>query len=751
MTTTTRWVLVLTGLGSLMAALDTLVVAAALTTLRVDLGASVEELEWTVNAYNLSFAVLMITAAALGDRYGRRRLYAAGLALFAAASAACALAPDVGWLIAARAVQGVGAALILPLGLALLSAAFPPERRGAAIGIFSAITGLAVASGPLVGGAVVEGLAWEWVFWLNVPIGLAAIPFVLTKMRESYGGDTGLDIPGLVLVTGGALGLVWGLVRGNAAGWGSAEVVGALAAGALLLAAFVVWERRAREPMLPLRLFRSRAFSAGNAAMFFTFASLFGAVFFFAQLLQTGLGHGALDTGLRLIPWTVTFLTVAPVAGTLADRVGDYAASSLSAAFGGVSVSHAAACPSDALLSTLRESSAHFRRVAEISMPRRSSTKLRSSLSRSSIGMPMTSSEAIDADACEIAQPWPEKRTSCDLAVAVDLELDLQLVAAQRVEVLRLEVGVLELAPVMRGLVVLQDVLAVEVVHQANTSRTVPSASIRPVDLVARGVHGERGAGRGGDAEPAHQRLRAGMAGAHADALAADDLGHVVRMDAVERERGDAAAVLDVGPEEREAGDLAQALDGVADDVARVLPHGVHADAGEEVGRGAEPDRLGDHHRARLELGGRLGRREALLGHAGDHVPAAEERRHRLEQLAAAVQHADAGRAVGLVAGPGVEVGVERGDVDRHVRHRLHAVDDHHGAGGVRAARDLGDRVDGAEHVRHVRDGDELRLVGQRVVERVHVEQPVVGDRAPTRSGSRGSATARCSSGAPSA
>jgi EmrB/QacA subfamily drug resistance transporter len=321
--TTTRWVLVLTGLGSLMAALDTLVVAAALTTIRVDLGASVEELEWTVNAYNLSFAVLMITAAALGDRYGRRRLYATGLGLFAAASAACALAPDVGWLIAARALQGVGAALILPLGLALLSASFPPERRGAAIGIFSAITGLAVASGPLVGGAVVEGLAWEWVFWLNVPIGLAAIPLVLTKMRESFGGDTGLDIPGLALVSGGALGLVWGLVRGNAAGWGSAEVVGTLAAGALLFVAFVAWERRAREPMLPLDLFRSRSFSAGNAAMFFTFASLFSAVFFFAQLLQTGLGHGALDTGLRLIPWTVTFLTVAPVAGTLADRVGE--------------------------------------------------------------------------------------------------------------------------------------------------------------------------------------------------------------------------------------------------------------------------------------------------------------------------------------------------------------------------------------------------------------------------------------------
>jgi EmrB/QacA subfamily drug resistance transporter len=321
--TATRWVVALTGIGSLMAALDTLVVSTALSTIRLDLGASVEQLEWTVNAYNLSFAVLLITGAALGDRYGRRQLYAIGLGLFAAASAACALAPDVGTLIAARAVQGAGSALIMPLGLALLSAAFPPEKRGAAIGIFSAITGLAVASGPLVGGAVVEGISWEWIFWINVPIGLVAIPLVLTRMRESFGPDTGLDIPGLALITGGALGLVWGLVRGNQAGWVSPEVLGSLAAGALLVAAFVAWELRAREPMLPMRFFRSRSFSAGNAAIFFTFASLFAAVFFYAQLLQTVLGYGPLGAGLRLLPWTATFITVAPIAGALADRIGE--------------------------------------------------------------------------------------------------------------------------------------------------------------------------------------------------------------------------------------------------------------------------------------------------------------------------------------------------------------------------------------------------------------------------------------------
>src|SRR5512132_4550186 len=238
----TRWVLALTGIGSMMAALDTLVVSTALNTIRVDLHATVEQLEWTVNAYNLSFAVLLITGAALGDRYGRRKVYALGLGLFAGASAACALAPGAGWLIAARAVQGAGAALLMPLGLALLSAAFPPDRRGAAIGIFSAITGISVASGPLIGGAVVEGVSWEWIFWVNVPIGLLAVPLVLTRMKESFGPDADLDIRGLALVTGAALGIVWGLVRGNAAGWGSLEVVASLAAGVLLVVAFIAWQ-----------------------------------------------------------------------------------------------------------------------------------------------------------------------------------------------------------------------------------------------------------------------------------------------------------------------------------------------------------------------------------------------------------------------------------------------------------------------------------------------------------------------------
>ena len=320
---TRTWTIALTAIGSMMAALDTLVVAAALDTIRLDLGASVEQLEWTVNAYNLSFAVLLVTAAALGDRFGRRRMYASGLTLFAFASAACALAPDAGLLIAARVIQGAGAALILPLGLTLLTVAFPPEKRGAAIGMFSAVTGVAVALGPLVGGAVVDGIDWEWIFWLNVPIGLIAAPLVLSRLRESHGADTGLDFPGLALITGAALGIVWGLVRGNPAGWGSPEVILSLAGGLALLSAFIAWERRAPEPMIPLRFFRSRAFSAGNAAIFFTIASLFSCVFLFSQFMQAGLGYGPLEAGLRLMPWTITFIIVAPAAGALVDRIGE--------------------------------------------------------------------------------------------------------------------------------------------------------------------------------------------------------------------------------------------------------------------------------------------------------------------------------------------------------------------------------------------------------------------------------------------
>ncbi len=319
----TRWVILLTGLGSLMAALDTLVVATALNTIRHDLHASLEQLEWTANAYNLSLAVLLLPAAALGDRFGRRRLYAIGLAVFSAASGACALAPDAGFLIGARAIQGVGAALVLPLGLTLLSAAFTAHQRGAAIGIFSAITGLSVASGPLIGGAVVDGLSWQWIFWINVPLGLVAVPLAVRKLQEGFGPDSALDLAGLSLSGVSALGLVWALVRGNSAGWSSSEVLVALVIGVGALVTFFWWERRAPAPMIPLALFRSRSFSAGNAAIFCTFAALFSTVFFYSQYLQTALGYSPLGAGLRLTVWTITFLTVAPLAGAYAGRLGE--------------------------------------------------------------------------------------------------------------------------------------------------------------------------------------------------------------------------------------------------------------------------------------------------------------------------------------------------------------------------------------------------------------------------------------------
>jgi EmrB/QacA subfamily drug resistance transporter len=321
--TNKMWTLALTSLGSFMVALDGLVVTTALTRIRADLGASLAELEWTINAYALSFAVLLMAGAAIGDRVGRRRMFVAGLAVFAAASAACALAPTMGWLIAARTVQGAGAALVMPLAMALLSAAFAPAERARALGIFTGVTGLAVLGGPVVGGAIAQGLAWEWIFWLNVPIGAIAIVLARRRVEESVGARTAIDHLGVALVTGAALGVVWGLVRGNDAGWGSAEVLGSLAAGALLTIAFVAWELRAPQPMLPMRFFRSRSFASGNAAGFFLYGTLYGSVFFVAQFLQIGQGYGPFSTGLRMLPWTGTLFLVAPLAGARINRIGE--------------------------------------------------------------------------------------------------------------------------------------------------------------------------------------------------------------------------------------------------------------------------------------------------------------------------------------------------------------------------------------------------------------------------------------------
>ena len=317
------WTLALASLGLFMVALDTLVVTTALPVIRIDLGASLPDLEWTVNVYNLAFACLLLTGAALGDRFGRRRMFAIGLSLFTAASAAAALSPSVGALIAARAAQGAGAALVMPLTLTLISAAFPAEKRGAAIGIWGGIAGLAVAAGPVVGGAVVDGINWHWIFWLNVPLGLALIPLSLARLTESFGPRPQLDLVGLPLAAAGMFALTWGLVRSSTVGWGSVEVVAALVGGAALVTAFLAWERRARSPMLPLELFRYRGFSTANAVSFFMYAGLFGTLFLMAQFLQNALGYSPLQAGIRLLPWTATPMLIAPIAGGLADRFGN--------------------------------------------------------------------------------------------------------------------------------------------------------------------------------------------------------------------------------------------------------------------------------------------------------------------------------------------------------------------------------------------------------------------------------------------
>jgi EmrB/QacA subfamily drug resistance transporter len=316
------WTFAITSTALFMTTLDNLVVTTALPVIRHDLHASLAGLEWTVNAYTLTFAVLLLTGAALGDRFGRRRLFVAGLVIFTAASAAAALAGSANELIVARAVQGLGGAIVLPLTLTILSAAVPPERRGVALGAWGGISGLAVALGPLVGGAVVSGLSWHWIFWLNVPIGLALIPLGLARLKETHGPNSRLDLPGLALSGLGLTGIVWGLVRGNQVGWSSTEIVGSLAAGVALLALFVAWELRAAAPMLPLRFFRNRAFAAANVASLLMFFGMFGSIFLLAQFFQTVQGYSPLQAGLRVLPWTAMPIFIAPLAGALSDKIG---------------------------------------------------------------------------------------------------------------------------------------------------------------------------------------------------------------------------------------------------------------------------------------------------------------------------------------------------------------------------------------------------------------------------------------------
>ena len=316
------WTLVIVSLGLFMMVLDNLVVNVALPSIRVDLGASIQTLEWTVNAYILAYAVLLLTGAALGDRLGRKRMFIAGIALFTAGSAAAALSPSIDFLIGARAIQGVAAALVTPLTLTLIAEAFPPHQRGLALGVWSGISGIGVALGPLVGGALTQVASWHWIFWVNVPIGIALIPLAASRLVESRGEVKRMDLPGLALVSGGLFGVVYGLVRSQSLGWSSPEVVVGLAAGTALLLAFVWQELRTDEPMLPMEFFTNRGFAVTNAVSIAMYFGMFGSIFFLSQFLQNVLHNTPLQAGVKLLVWTGAVMVVAPAAGFLSERYG---------------------------------------------------------------------------------------------------------------------------------------------------------------------------------------------------------------------------------------------------------------------------------------------------------------------------------------------------------------------------------------------------------------------------------------------
>jgi EmrB/QacA subfamily drug resistance transporter len=322
MTRRNGWTLAIVSVALFMAVLDNLVVSVALPTIHRDLGASIQSLEWTVNAYVLAYAVLLLTGAALGDRFGRKRMFVIGLALFTAASALAGLARSTELLVAARAIQGMGAAIVTPLTLTLLAEAFPPARRGMAIGVWSGVSGVAVAIGPLVGGAVVQGISWHWIFWLNVPIGIALAPLAARQLSESRGPYGSLDLRGLTFASTGAFGVIFGLIRAQSLGWTSATVLTSLIAGSALLAAFVAWERRAPEPMLPMDFFAKRSFAVTNVASMTMYFGMFGSIFFLSQYMQDVLGNTPLQAGLKLLVWTGATMLVAPFAGVFSARLG---------------------------------------------------------------------------------------------------------------------------------------------------------------------------------------------------------------------------------------------------------------------------------------------------------------------------------------------------------------------------------------------------------------------------------------------
>lgn len=316
------WVLGLTSIAYFMVVLDSVVVITALPRMQRDLHVSLSTLQWTLNAYGITFAAGIITAAALGDKLGRRKIFNFGLILFTGASVVCAIAPNFPELIAARALQGLGGAVILPLSLTILTTAFPPERRGMIVGVYGGLAGLAVAMGPIVGGAVTQGIGWHWIFWMNVPIGVAAVLFGVRLLPESYGEERRLDLVGVVLVTAGVVALVWAISRGSAVGWLSAEFISTLVVGTFLLVAFVWWERSVSDPLVPMRLFASRDFAVGNLTTFLMSGAIFAAGALVTEEFQLARHFSPVSAGLRLLPFFGAPMVISPIAGALSDRVG---------------------------------------------------------------------------------------------------------------------------------------------------------------------------------------------------------------------------------------------------------------------------------------------------------------------------------------------------------------------------------------------------------------------------------------------
>jgi EmrB/QacA subfamily drug resistance transporter len=318
------WTLGAVAFGLFMIMLDNTVVNVALPSIQEDLGVDLSELEWIVTGYALTFAAFMLTGGKLADLLGRRRIFVVGLAIFTISSLACGMAGSGEVLIGARIVQGVGAALMNPATLSIITATFPPEQRGAAIGIWAGVSALALAIGPLVGGLLTEHASWNWIFFINVPVGVVAIAasFLLIDESKDTSEEQRLDLPGLLTSGIGLFSLTYGLIEGNAYGWTSARIVGAFTVALVALVTFVMLERHQRVPMLDLALFRNRTFAGANAVMLLVALAMFGVFFFVSLYMQNILGYSAVQAGAAFLPMTLLIVLIAPIAGKTSDRFG---------------------------------------------------------------------------------------------------------------------------------------------------------------------------------------------------------------------------------------------------------------------------------------------------------------------------------------------------------------------------------------------------------------------------------------------